>query len=116
MKFAIIARLLNIALGVWLMVAPAVLGYTTPASINDRIVGPLVITIATVALWEVTRALRWVNLLLGIWLLVAPWLLVYPLRPLVNSLIVGLIIGALALVHGKITGRYGGGWSSLFTA
>ncbi|MEZ4616079.1 MAG: SPW repeat protein [Caldilineaceae bacterium] len=113
MNRTIIARLINIMLGIWLMAAPALLAYTTPAATNDRIVGPLVITCATVALWETTRMLRLVNLVLALWLLVAPWIWGYSAIPLFNSTAVGLAIGALALVHGEITGRYGGGWSSL---
>ena len=116
MNRSLLARLLNIALGIWLMAAPAWLAYGTPASTNDRVVGPLIITFATVAIWEATRSLHWINLALGLWLLLAPWLLGYPTTPLINSMIVGLLVAALSLVHGEIAGRYGGGWSALFSS
>lgn len=109
------ARWVNIALGIWLMAAPAVLGYGAPASINDRIVGPLVASFATMAMWQVTRSLRWLNLLLGLWLLVAPWLLGYPVgREVANSLLVGTIIALASGVRGPLPHRIGGGWRAIW--
>jgi hypothetical protein len=111
-----LARIANISLGVWLMAAPAVLGYADPAETNDRIVGPLVATTAIIAIWEVTRPLRWVNLLLGVWLLVAPWVLDYERIAVTNSILVGVFIAGFALVGGAVKARVGGGWSSLWTS
>lgn len=109
------AQMLNAALGVWLMAAPAVLGYGPPAETNDRIVGPVIATFAIVACWEATRPVRRWNLPLGAWLLLAPWVLGYAggLATL-NSLAVGVLVIGLARVRGTITGRYGGGWSALW--
>lgn len=107
------ARVLGVMLGVWLMVAPAVLDYAGPARVNDRIVGPLVVAFAFVAIWEVVRPLRWVNLALGLWLVVAPWALGYELVPTLNSTAVGLLLIPLSTVRGKVEQRFGGGWSSL---
>lgn len=116
MKFdwKILARYANILLGVWLMAAPDVLGYAGSAQTNDRIVGPLIISFATVAIWEATRSLRHVNTVLGSWLLLAPWVLGYASLPLFNSLIVGVLTVLFSLVKGKITETYGGGWSRLW--
>lgn len=110
-----IARYINIVLGIWVMAAPAVLGYGGAAATNDRIVGPLVITFATVAIWEATRQLRRANIVCGAWLLVAPWLLGFPTVATLNSTLVGAAVMGLALIQGEITGRYGGGWSRLWT-
>lgn len=109
------ARFVNAALGIWLMAAPAVLGYGGAAQTNDRIAGPLVATCAIIALWEVTRGLRWVNFAAGLWMLVAPWLLGYGLGSLttLHSLAVGAAVVACALVRGRVEGRYGGGWGTL---
>ena len=63
------AQIINVILGVWLMAAPDVIGYTGPARTNDRIIGPLAVSCAVIALWEVTRPMRWGNLALGVWLL-----------------------------------------------
>ncbi len=107
------ARVVGVMLGVWLMAAPAVLDYAGPARINDRIIGPLVVAFAFVAIWEVTRSLRWINLALSAWLVFAPWALFYDLIPTLNSTVVGLLLGPLSAVRGKVEQRFGGGWSSL---
>lgn len=108
-------QMINAGLGIWLMGAPAILSYAEPARTNDHIVGPLVATFATIAVWEVTRPLRWVNLLLGVWLLIAPLALGYgPGASTLNSLAVGAIVAVLAAFPGKIAQRFGGGWSSLW--
>lgn len=108
------ARLLNAALGIWLMAAPAVLGYGGPAANVDRIVGPVAASFAIIAIWEATRPVRHVNLLLGAWLLLAPWVLGYPTTATVNSLVVGAALIALSRVRGKVEDRFGGGWSRVW--
>lgn len=109
------AQLINAALGIWLMVAPAVLVYGPPAQTNDRVVGPVIATFAIVACWEATRPVRQWNLPLGAWLLVAPWLFGYAeTQAILNSLAVGALVIGFALVRGTVKGRYGGGWSALW--
>lgn len=102
-------------LGVWLMVAPAVLGYTgTTAGGSDRFVGPLIASIAFVAASEITRPIRWLNLLGAAWLIVAPWLLGFSTDAAVNDLLVGLAVAALSpLGKADTRRRFGGGWKSL---
>ena len=105
-----IARLVNTLVGIWLMAAPAMLGYGAPAATSDRIAGPLAATCAIVAMWEATRPVRRVNLLAGLWLVLAPWLLGYDATAAtVNSTACGLVLAALSLVRGRVEGRYGGG-------
>ncbi len=109
------AQVLNAALGIWLMVAPAVLGYGEPGSVNDRILGPVAATFAVIAWWEATRPVRWVNLPIGLWLVLAPWILGYDeTAAIINSIAVGLVMTACAAVKGTIEKRYGGGWSAVF--
>lgn len=114
-------RLLNTALGVWLMFAPAVLGYSTSdavASGADRIIGPLVISAAIASIWDEIRPLRWVNVALGVLLALAPLVLGpflgWPLAGAVNAVVCGLAISALGLVRGDVTNEFGGGWRSLW--
>lgn len=109
------AQLAAALLGVWLMAAPAVLGYGGIAATNDRIVGPLVVSFGVVAASEVTRPLRWVLLPLGLWAAAAPWLLGYAdVAPTLNGVATGLAIAALAFVPGTISQRYGRGWSAVW--
>lgn len=107
-------HLLPVLAGIWLMMSPAVLEYADPARANDRIIGPIVASLATIAMWEVSRPVRWVNVVLGAWLLVAPWLLAYPPAARWNSLAIGAVVLGLSLVKGKHTHEFGGGWSSLW--
>lgn len=113
------AQLSSALLGLWLMAAPAILGYGGPARTSDRIVGPLIVSFALIAAWEVTRPVRRVTLALGLWLLAAPVILGstvgYGIVASANSLVVGLLVVLLSLVRGKVDpGRFGGGWSSLW--
>lgn len=109
------ARFCSVALGVWLMSSPAVLGLSQAAATNNHIVGPLVVTAALVALSEVTKPVRWVNLLLGVWLLLAPWLLSgFTEVARINSLLVGGVLIPLALVPQVGKHEVGGGWRVLW--
>ena len=103
-------RLINTALGVWTMAAPAVLGYGRPLATSDWIAGPLVATFAVMAIWEILRPLRLVNVPIGLWVAAAPWILGGPPPARLNGTAVGLLVAALALAGSRIGGRYGGGW------
>ncbi|MGE3856387.1 MAG: hypothetical protein AB7G21_05480 [Dehalococcoidia bacterium] len=108
-----IAPLVNIALGLWLMAAPSVLAYGGTAATSDRIAGPIIASIATVAVWDATRAVGRANALPGAWLVVAP-LLGVPTEALLNSLAVGIAVVAMALLQRPPPQRIGGGWSVLW--
>lgn len=108
------ARILGALLGVWLMAAPAVLGYGPPAASIDRVVGPLAVTVGIVAASAVTRAVGRLHLLLGAWLLAAPWLFHYPAAATASSVTVGALLAGLSFVRSRVEERFGGGWSSLW--
>ena len=108
-------------LGLWLMVAPVVLGYDEPLSTVHRIIGPMVAAVGIVSLWGHMNALsQWLHPPLGVLLVIVPLLsgvlgTGIETVALVNSLVVGPALLVLGVVGGHITGRYGGGWSSLAT-
>jgi len=109
------AQLVNTALGVWMMAAPAVLGSTGGAATNARIIGPLIGSFAFVAAPQINRGVRWVNVPLGIWLAIAPFVLNgYSAASTVNSVIVGLVVAALAPIGHTDQATFGGGWKTLF--
>jgi hypothetical protein len=110
-------RLFAAALGGWLVVSPAVLGYSGAAEANVRAVGPIVIGSSLVAAWQLMRPLRWVEGAAGAWLLVVPWILVkwYGTTATLNSLAVGLALVGLAFLGGKTTKNFGGGWVSVLS-
>jgi len=110
------AQIINVILGIWLMVAPSVLHYNQVGANNGHITGPLVVTFAFVACWEITRSVRKVNFLTGGWLLIAPWILGYSeVLPIVNDMLVGVLVIIFARFKGEATASYGGGWKSLWT-
>ncbi len=93
------ARILNIALGVWLMIAPWALRYDDAAArTNDIWVGILVALAALVALaWDPAR---FANTALGAWLIVSPFALGYAgwQAAALNAIIVGVVVLALSLI------------------
>lgn len=111
----IIAQILILAAGVWVMASPAVLGYGSPASTSNRIVGPLLITVGGIAAWEHVRGIRWAALPVAAWMVIAPWILGFPTDATISSLVVAAIVTVLTLISGATNGNYGGGWSSLWS-
>jgi hypothetical protein len=107
-------QFINMAIGLWLMAAPAALGYGRPASVSDHIIGPLVATFACIAIWEATRAVRWVNFPLGLWAIVAPWALGAPTAAVINGAACGIAIAALSCFGGRVEQPFGGGWSAVW--
>lgn len=110
------ARIVTALLGIWMMAAPAALGYGGPAAISDRIAGPLAASFAFVALWDVVRPLRRVDAPIGLWMILAPLVLGYGGAAAVNAVVVGVAVVALSFVRGKVTEEFGGGWRSLWTS
>jgi hypothetical protein len=109
-----IARLIAVAAGIWLMVSPALLEYGDPAASNDRIFGPIGAAFAFVAIWDVVRPLRWGTLPVGLWLIVAPFILGFDqTSATMSSIVVGLILAGTAPLGANAKQKYGGGWKTL---
>lgn len=98
-------------LGLWLMVAPVVLGNTGMAANNDHMLGALIVTFAVIGFSEAGRAGRLVNMPLGLWLLVAPHVLAGGTTTSSwNDMAVGAAVILLSLRRGRIAEQYGA-WS-----
>lgn len=98
----------TIALGIWLLFAPAVFGTTQPASAIAHIGGAAVIVVAGICTAEVVRIGRWLNVPVGLGIAILPWILGdAPMAARINELIVGLAIAALAIPRGPKTQSYG---------
>ncbi len=109
------AQIVSLALGIWLLIAPDVFGYGNPASSVERIIGPIVIVVAALAIRGVTRPVRHLNIATGLALLIAPWVFTYMSIPAIaNIALVGMAVLGLAFVRGRVPHRYGGGWSALW--
>ena len=107
--------IINILLGLWLMISPGLLQFDKIASSNNYIVGPLVLTFAITALWEVNRSMRFFNVATGVWLIFSP--LIVDIQSSVAdwaTVLSGILITAFSFVKGNVKKNYGGGWRSLF--
>lgn len=100
--------LLSIALGVWLMFAPAIFQTTGRAADSNHLVGALIVTFAAIAIAEVGRAVRFINILFGAWLVIAPWLLAgFVTGARWSDVASGVALILLSLPRGGLRGRYG---------
>jgi hypothetical protein len=106
-------RVLALVLGVWLTVAPDVLGYAGPAATVARLLGPVAAAAAVVAMAEVVRGVRYVEVLTGLLAVVLPWAFGDAATAALNSVATGVALCATGLVRGRVRGRYGGGWRAL---
>jgi hypothetical protein len=114
MSRALVARIVTVATAVWLMFAPAVIGYDGVAASNDRIFGPIAGSFAFVACWDVLMPMRWPTLPLGLWLVAAPPILGYDhAGAWVSSIVAGIVIAATAFVGHDVSDEFGGGWRSI---
>lgn len=91
---------LNILAGLWLIVAPFVLGYGAMAPRwNDIVLGIVIGVFALIRTFTPLRAqwLSWANIILGLWLIVAPFALNYTGQAsLWNDIVLGIVVIALS--------------------
>jgi hypothetical protein len=113
MNLLVWAPIASICLGLWLTVAPSVIGYGGLAAKNDQAMGPLVVTFAILSLSQVIRACRVANLIVAGWLLVSPAVLDHGRGVDLHSVGVAIAIGALSLVRTPSRLQQGGGWRAL---
>ena len=106
-------QLITAGLGIWLMLAPAVVDYGALSASHARILGPIIAAIGWVSVSEVTRGLRWLNLPCGISLLILATRPGYPPPALINSVVLGLTVSVLVFAGGSRRSSMGGGWAAL---
>jgi hypothetical protein len=99
---------LNVLAGIWLIIAPWVLGYSArDPRWNDVgfgiIVGVLALTRVSGAYR--TEALSWINLLIGAWLVVACFTIDFTARASWNDVILGVIVFLLAAGSAEASSR-----------
>jgi nucleoside-diphosphate-sugar epimerase/uncharacterized membrane protein len=100
--------LLSVGLGVWLMLAPSVLGSAGAAAHSDHLVGALIVTTAVIALADVGRAMRFFNIVFGAWVIAAPWIMggATTASRWSDAIVAALVI-LLSLPRGPVGERYG---------
>jgi hypothetical protein len=100
--------LVSVALGLWLMFAPAALGSIGTAAHSDHLVGALIVTVAVIALAEVGRAVRFVNILCGAWVIASPWVLGGATTgSTLSDMIAGAFVILLSVPRSTVGERYG---------
>jgi hypothetical protein len=100
---------LIMAIGVWVMCAPEVLGYSGTMAYSDTITGALTITFAVIAMSDVGRSLRFLLILAGLWLIAAPWILGTDAEMAKwSGVISGLLLLPLVFPKGKVQDKRGG--------
>lgn len=108
------AQVINILLGLLITISPGTWNFSKIESDQFHVTGPLIISLATIALWEVNRNVRIFNIFTGAWLIVAPFLWSYGQEAFWISVLTGMLVIGFSFIKGKIKKRYGGGWRSLF--
>lgn len=90
---------LNIITGIWLIIAPFVLGYFNgTARTNDIWLGIIVGVLAIIHLVSKAVWSSWLNVIAGIWLIIAPFVLRYSGTTAIwNDVILGILVAAFAL-------------------
>ncbi|WP_162052693.1 SPW repeat domain-containing protein [Pontibacter pamirensis] len=96
------------ALGAWIMLAPAVLGYSGTIANSGHIAGALIITFTVISMSEVGRPIRYILVLFGLWLIAAPWVLGTDNDAAMwNGVICGIVLIPLCLPKGKVQDKRG---------
>ena len=99
---------LIIAIGIWTMTSPAVLGYSGTLGDSSHIVGALVVTFGVISMSEVARPARFINVLFGGWLIAAPFIFSSQGdNAMWNGIICGAALILLSFPKGKIEDKRG---------
>lgn len=89
--------IVSLVLGVWLIIAPLVLGYSGGATANSIVLGVIV---SALALFQLSMPHQtwtsWLSGVAGLWLILAPFVLGFT-EPAVlwNQIIVGIVVAGL---------------------
>ena len=91
----------NLVLGLWLIIAPFLLGYSGLSGPlwNDIISGVLIAALAILRLGKPATSewASWTNMVIGIWLILGPWVIAgYTTDAAWNDVIVGILVACLA--------------------
>lgn len=90
---------INFILGIWLIISPYILSYTSSAARWDQTAFGIVILILSAIRYAAPSAAwsSWLNGLAGLWMIIAPWILSYNRTVAYwNEVIVGIVVALLA--------------------
>ncbi|MFA5925830.1 MAG: SPW repeat protein [Parcubacteria group bacterium] len=90
---------INIVAGIWLIIAPFLLGFTGALRTSDIVFGIIIAILALIRVSAPEEApwVSWINMIFGIWILLSPFFLGYiGVAALWNNIILGVIVAVLA--------------------
>lgn len=97
-----------VAIGIWLLFAPALLGSNGRIADSNFITGALVATFSVIAFAEPGRAVRLLNAAFGTWIIIAPFVLSgSSAADIWNGVLAGVALIVLSLRRGHVRERYG---------
>ncbi|MGQ0618103.1 MAG: vitamin K epoxide reductase family protein [Acidimicrobiia bacterium] len=98
----------SVAVGIFFMAIPDVLGLRSTAASSTHLVGSLAVCVAVIAMAEVGRVVRYANIALGAWAIASTFVLSGGTTGLtLATLVGGAALIALALPRGLVRERYG---------
>ncbi|HET9017633.1 MAG TPA: SPW repeat protein [Thermomicrobiaceae bacterium] len=109
---ATLASGVNVVAGIWLIVAPFVLGFSVmrDSMWNGIVVGSIVAVLAALRLWQTWTStwLSWVNALLGAWMIASPWIYFHSnvTAVLWSDIVAGAVILVMAIWSALATSRW----------
>lgn len=96
-------------LGIWIMLSPAVIGFSGSIADSNHFVGAIIVTFSIISMSEVARTLRFIHILFGLWIIAAPWIFgTEASQAIWNGIIAGILIIALSFPKGKVEESRGG--------
>ncbi len=107
------AAIINTLIGLWLTFTPAVFQLAGSRAYTNYIIGPLIITFAVIAMWEINYSIIKINIFIALVLIVMTVVTGEQSTALYSDIISAVLIIPASLMKRKIKGSYGGGWKSL---
>ena len=106
--------IISILAGLWVMISPSCFEMSGQAANLNHICGPLFITFAIIALWDINKSVIKANLGIAVFLIIATLFLKESSAVVVSNVLSAAIGILCSLVKRESKRQYGGGWRSLF--
>lgn len=100
--------LITALIGVWLLFANKIMGYSGFLADNTDVCGALIVVFSIISWAEVTRSARFINMLIALWFAIASFVFHgSSLAIILHSVIIAVVVILLSIPKGPIRERYG---------
>lgn len=103
-----LALFLELLIGIWLMARPDIIAGTRLSANFDHLLGAVAVTVAAIAVAEVTRVARYFNILVGLVLIAIGLALPNNAPAMASECASGALLILLSIPRGIIVESYGG--------